>query len=218
VAKVLIGVLSCERDAKFHQQFRDMCLKGCPVDHRFFVAGSCPVDGSDVVRLAAEDSNGPEKVRLMHRWTLESDYDFLFKCDIDTFIHVPRLLASNFEAYDWTGGGSPQRPYGGSGYWLSRKAMTSLKNGEEFNTLRPWDEDWYVGDNLTKFGFKAHIDSRYHSKTNIGPEPSNDIITSHWYAEHQSFSGPVAPPPRLIFASERLSQFPKYFLKAQEIA
>lgn len=184
--KTLIAVLSCERDRWAHDQARQTWLKSCPVDYRFFVGIESFATHDDEVKLNEPDASGTLKMRAVFQRALEQDYDYLFKCDIDTYVHVPRLLKSGFEQHDWVANGNPLRPYGGSGYWLSRKALVLLQQGSDQNTARPYNEDWWVGDNLRKFGLTPHIDKRYHSDTGEGPRKSNDLITSHWYGKRQS--------------------------------
>lgn len=215
--KILIAILSCARDQWAHQQVRETWLKSCPVDYRFFVGRECLKVDSDEVALDENDSVHTDKVRAMIRWAINNGYDYIFKCDPDTYVCVPRLLKSGFEKYDWSGGGNPQMPYGGSGYWLSQKAMAALEQGTDDGVRRPQAEDQWIGHNLDRLGFVSYIDARYNSLTSDGPQLNNDIITSHQYARFESYSGPIAPPPILIFSDERLKLIRTYHEKAQEI-
>lgn len=218
--KILIGVLSCARDKRWHQLIRDTWLEESPVDYRFFFGRDCEVTADDELKLEASDGTQTSSVREFVRFALEHDYGYVFKCDIDTYVHVPRLLASEFETHDWSGGfGSLQTgPYGGSGYWLSVDAMKDvLKWGRDDLTPRPWDEDKWIGAALIKAGRTPYLDFRYHSDTSEGPEKSNNLITAHWYAERQVYSGPVEPSPMLVSSSRRLGLIREYHQKAQEI-
>jgi hypothetical protein len=210
--KVLIAILSCERDYWAHRLVRDTWLKNSSVSYGFFVGEGCTVKELDEVKLQVSDGDVTAKVRAIITFALTGGYDYLFKCDIDTYVCLSRLLKSGFEKHDWVG------TYGGSGYWLSRVAMLALQEGKDENTERPHDEDWWVGDNLRKFGFVSHVDVRFNSATDEGPQIDNDIITSHWYAKQEPYSGSVPMPPTLVFSKQRLALIPKYYEKAKEIA
>jgi hypothetical protein len=208
--KVLIAILSCKRDQVFHQQARETWLKDCPVDYKFFLG--CPVIASDEVRVQAPDTYrlNADKMKRVVEYALEKEYDFLFKCDIDTYVCVPRLLKSEFEKHDFIGFNGN---YGGSGYWLSRKAMSILV---DCPTVRPGDrcrllDDGWVGYSLSQHGIFPFQDKRYHSLTKEGPTSENDLITSHWYSDHN------CNPERVIKSKERLNLIPSLHLRAKEI-
>ncbi len=197
--KILIAILSCERDRWAHDQARRTWLKDCLVEYKFLLGTACLSPKVDEIILPVPDVNGTLKIRSVVSQALSQGY-----------VCVSRLLNSGFEQRDWTG------RYGGSGYWLSRKAMLALQEGKDENTERPHDEDAWVPDNLIKFGFTPHIDTRYNSSTDLGPQVDNDIITSHLYARQEPYSGPIAPPPSLVFSKERLNNLVlKYHEKAK---
>lgn len=222
--KVLIAIMSCARDKNLgaHDLVR-RTWKVADVDSvhtRFFVGDGCSVDSADEIQVRADDANHTAKVKAIFSWALGQDYDYVFKCDTDTYVHVPRLLSSGFEQHEWSGGyGSLDKgPYGGSGYWICRNLMQRvLQDGLDSRTARPWDEDRWIGENLIALGYRPCLDKRYNSDTKEGPEKNNGVITAHWYAERQSYSGPVEPPPVLVSSTRRLSLFDEHFKKAQEI-
>src|SRR5208282_981749 len=68
------------------------------------------------------------KVKEAFRWAVAHNYDYVFRCDTDTFINIPRLLASWFEKFDYMGRqlGVPKVNgycYGGPGFFVNRKAL-----------------------------------------------------------------------------------------------
>lgn len=216
--KILIGILACKRDREYEQIVRDTWLKRFPVGHIFFIDQKPhSVDygffvGHEVVGLAADEISLPcpdgrgirdavPKTHALVQYAWLNNYDFLFKCDLDTYVHVPRLLASGFENYDWSGYG---QPYGGSGYWLSRKAMEQLLD-KPTNTLIC--EDWWVAGHLEREGFVAHQDDRYHSKGYKGPESGRPAITFHLYT-HEDGSN--------VHWQERINSFKKICLNPRE--
>ncbi len=123
----------------------------------------------------------PAKTQAICRWARE--YDFLFKCDTDTYASIVRLLASGFEQYDYSGfvrddGFKPEYCYGPA-YWLSKKAMNILADADwaAYPSVYPTCEDVMVGAILNAHGITPHHDPRYALYHDVLPE--NDIITSH---------------------------------------
>jgi hypothetical protein len=202
--RVLIGILTCKRDREYEQLIRDTWLRRCSVDYGFFLGQErTPAKATDEVILNCPDGRGIRdavpKTKALIQYAWDNNYDYLFKCDIDTYVHVPRLLSSGFEKYDWSGYG---QPYGGSGYWLSRKAMQPLLDKEIISEC----EDWWVAEHLIAAGFTPHQDARYHSKTRLGPQPDNDLITSHLYVDGQN----------IINWKERMNMIREYHSKSGE--
>ena len=123
------------------------------------------------------------KVREVVRWAYDQGYDHLFKVDTDTYVDIPRLLASGFEAHDYAGHPFPRDGWmqasGGAGYWLSRRAMEVLKDAPVTNIY----EDTWVGEVLCASGIRLHPDERYRvcfpRHFEEGPRPANNRITSH---------------------------------------
>lgn len=134
----------------------------------------------------------PFKVREIFRWASLQEYDYIFKVDTDTYVDVPRLLASGFNQADYIGTpfavGDLNYASGGAGYWLSRRAYSLLLDAP---ISIPWDDIW-VGQNLHAQGIHLHVDTRYNvcSPHNFwsGPRPDNDAITSHLGFSPEPFS------------------------------
>ena len=137
--KILIAISSCARDAQngYNQAVRDTWIKDLTCDYKFMVGETDIQLKDDEVRLPCPDDylSLPYKTLETYRWALENGYDFIFKCDTDTFIRPEKLLSGDFHLYDYYGSfngpiGVPGVVYnscyswtsGGSGYWVSRKA------------------------------------------------------------------------------------------------
>jgi len=43
------------------------------------------------------------KVRKMHQWALDHGFEYVYKCDVDTYVDLERLMRSGFEQHDFTG-------------------------------------------------------------------------------------------------------------------
>lgn len=117
---------------------------------------------NDEVFLGVPDgySSLPQKVKAIYQWALGKGYDYVFKCDDDTFLYLDRLMASGFEGHDYLGYCYPSHGNyisGGTGYWLSRKAMEILALSDP----EGWAEDKWVGLTLGKHGIKPTRDARY---------------------------------------------------------
>jgi hypothetical protein len=160
--KVLIAILSCHALRHYEQAQRDTWIKDIPegVDHRFFLGRSTTEQGADEVFLSTGDafSDITEKAVAVFRWALEQGYDFVFKADLDTLVRPMALLASGFEQHDYSGGQNSFFASGGSGYWLSRRAM-------QYVVARPVvpgpTEDVHVGQAVRDNGLELHSDLRY---------------------------------------------------------
>lgn len=91
-----------------------------------------PADGyprqplSDEVFLEVPDGYDSliQKTTAVCKWATEHDFEFLFKCDTDTWVYAERLLIEMMEnAFDYAGYRHANVCSGGPGYFLSREAM-----------------------------------------------------------------------------------------------
>lgn len=201
--KPLIAIHACHKYADLRQAQRETWVAkwGHLVDIRWFV-GRPAGDEPNVVYLDIPDDfvSLGMKTRGSAAWALQHSYTNMLKCDDDTFIHVPRLLASGFEKYQYTGrpctAGAFTYAQGGAGYWLGPEALQIVADTtNEWWVLKPHMhntfEDLGTGI-LMKFNkIGLHPDLRYfHATTNDRgfPTPDNNIITAHkcnrWRHEH----------------------------------
>ena len=192
--RVLIAIPSCARDYYMHQIIRDSWAKNSPVDVLFFLG-----NGSQMTKLEPDEINLytpddwdglPRKTQLICRYAAAGNYDFIFKADTDSYVHIPRLLASGFEKYHYSGCCGEKAneypdscfPANGGGYWLSRRSFQYL--AERMNLgLGKNCEDWCVFLSLMKgAGIFVHHDPRYAANRptpGLAPSADNDFIILH---------------------------------------
>ena len=171
--KLLVAVKSCQADLDkgCHDVIRTTWGKDFRglADVRFFVGAEFKKYQSDEIHLNCRDDYNslPWKTRAICQWAVGKAIDYLFLCDVDTFLLPRKLLTCGFENYDYAG--KIDRlgetfPYeatnrdgvrefyprcyswasGGYGYFLSRKAFTVIAD-----TLpKGWAEDLWVGQVL----------------------------------------------------------------------
>jgi hypothetical protein len=109
-------------------------------------------------------------------------FDYLFKCDDDTYISLPRLRAFDPAGRDYIG--AEWRPgvgyaSGGAGYLLSRRAAMIV--AERFESYPTGAEDLLVGRILAAAGIELSIDPRFvpFGSADRRPRADNDLITAH---------------------------------------
>lgn len=175
--RAVIAIPSRQENVEKRQACRDTWLRHCesPVSYFFFLGTTAQTTVADEIRLDCPDGFLSHKVQAMCQFAFDQGYDYLFKCDDDTYVNVPRLLASGFEQHDYVGRSCGIHAHGGAGYWLSRKAMSVLAMASKSD----WpSEDRWVGRTLTAAGVSILGDYRY-SHRNAVPEKNNDVITAH---------------------------------------
>jgi hypothetical protein len=142
-----------------------------------------PMDDEVLLSVPYDFKHLPFKVREIFRWAYEREYDYIFKCDTDTYVDIPRLLNSGFENFDYIGTpfyiNEEQYASGGAGYWISKRGYSLLLNSP---IQIPWDDIW-AGQELRKHGITMQVDTRYNvcmpHNFLAGPRPDNNSITSH---------------------------------------
>lgn len=146
----------------------------------------------------------PQRTRAFCQWAIErDDWDYLFKCDDDTYVAMPRLvrypLTADYIGAEWTPGVGYAS--GGAGYFLSRKAAEAVAL---HLTRKEGPEDVYVRDALASQGIPFTRDQRFVALGNeeLRPRTDNDLITLHcvpsvpaalFYQTHQECTG-LEPP------------------------
>ena len=178
-AKPLIMVMCCKAKMDRIEAIRQTWLQDARdlgIDVRFFYGhGFTPssfvppvtiedTTGKLTVSLPCDDSYEalPTKVKMAFAWAVDHGYTNALKIDDDTYCVPNRLLTSGFEANDWIGriNHQPDGHYcsGGSGYWLSKKAMEIVANAKLDGD---WAEDREIGRILRNAGIKPTNDKRY---------------------------------------------------------
>jgi hypothetical protein len=191
--RVLVAILACHspEDAILRAISRETWLPNLTCDYRFYMGLGSGSYVSDELTLAVPDDylGLPHKSRALFKWALAKGYDYVFKCDTDTYVCPPRLLSSGFEQHDYSGfyrGQGPSYASGGA-YWLSRRAMHVLTKraprmitdvGDATRRSR-WGEDFQVGNALMGQGIYCHNDDRYEMVD--GPQKKNNVISLHLF-------------------------------------
>jgi hypothetical protein len=131
----------------------------------------------DELVVDADDSYDyvPEKLKLAYQWVLDNGYDYVFQCDVDTYVAVPRLLESGFQGKDYIGNCYNYYAQGGAGYWLSARSVRA--HVEDTTILPKWSDVW-CGDVLRRAGIGLVHDDRYWP-WGARSEDLKNIITVH---------------------------------------
>jgi hypothetical protein len=129
---------------------------------------------SDEVVLPVPDDyvHLPVKVRGIFRWAYGQGYDFVFKCETDTYVNLERLLTSGFEQHDFIGGPNGRNIAGGSGWWVSRRTMSQVVE----HRIDGYADDCWFPTLAQARGITLTHDSRY------SDEPvttDNNLISTH---------------------------------------
>ncbi len=183
--KIMIGALSA---ADYHHR-RQACLETW--------ANVSDRDDVDVVFLVGKQDCGlprregpilycpcpddydslPQKTRWFCLWALVNcQFEYLFKCDDDTYVDIPRLLTCGVTA-DYAGYNIAGYASGGAGYLLSKNAAISVV-GRLFEATGA--EDRLVQCVLGQAGIPYTPDGRFHAYDNAWPTEHNSLITSHY--------------------------------------
>jgi hypothetical protein len=202
--RILVGICSCRRNGAKRQAVRDTWLRNLPsgVAALFYVgeAGSC--DESGMVCLPAPDDYQGlvVKVHAFYRYALSHyQFDYLFKCDDDTYLHAERLLKLPRDGYDFIGSihlKSCGWASGGAGYLMSR-AMVERLVAEPTGELRG-PEDVYFSRRARASGLAWHATEVLHPHADRVPELENDLVTAHWCGTAEMrriHAGLIGEPP-----------------------
>lgn len=191
--RVLIGALS----GRIYEDRRERCRQtwmrdatAMGVDAFFLMAADDgPRRDGDILYIPGHDAYDflPQRTLWFCRYALErDDWDWLFKCDDDTYVCMTRLLAAveeysrqpnvSYVGAEWTPGvnyGS-----GGAGYLINRQCARIIAS-EMLNPIG--SEDMMVGQHLGRRRHYLTIDQRFvpYGNENLRPKPDNDLITLH---------------------------------------
>lgn len=181
---ILVAICSChgysERRSAVRETWMSQNVEG--ITPLFFVGkGSCAEP--DTICVEADDSYEalPEKVVGFFRWAIENhDFEWLFKCDDDTYLALDRLSSIIDPRYDLIGDPSVDNrgaPSGGAGYLLSRRAVSRLI---EDNLPKFGAEDLIVGHAIQGYGLPTLSRRVLSMDSRSRPTPENDVVTAHW--------------------------------------
>lgn len=188
---VIVGICSHYHAGERREAIRNTWLKHPfsrqEIDYRFFIGGdNIPEDNrDDIVALGSPDSYDylPRKCYDFYKWCSEHyDFDFIFKCDDDTFLAIERLMT--LPDYDYGLIGDPSTkvsgrlaPSGGAGYFLSKNLVKDLLTIEIPET---GCEDLVFGKLALSLGYECKADERLCLHAGKPPLPDNDMVSCHW--------------------------------------
>ena len=139
---IVVGICSCHGTGDKRKAVRSTWLAhpAQNVECMFFVGGNRVPEGEeeDTVGLDAPDGYNelPAKVKSFFRYALENyEFEWLFKCDDDTYLELSRLTSLIDEDYDLIGDAMValrNSPSGGAGYLLKRSMVEKLVNAPGF--------------------------------------------------------------------------------------
>lgn len=203
-ARVLVLVCSCHEFVDRCPHFRDAAgqytqrravrstwMRRLPpgMQSVFFV-GEVPhrrISEPKVVQLPCPDDyeHLPRKSREVFRWALENQvFDWVFKCDDDTFVQPERLaalVAGGLDARCLYGGREPKgrnRPSGGAGYLLHRSMLERIVADPAWPDCGA--EDVEVARAVSRAGGGIVLDARFNSCPAPAPTVDNELVTAHW--------------------------------------
>lgn len=170
--ETLIGVITCERDAKWLAACRETWLKDVPTTMDVVIADATFMpDG-----IPDSYENLPHKTKTLARYAWEKGYRNLIKCDVDTYVR-PKLIVIPEAQYAgrWRGPSSPWPQPGvperaknaadycsGGIYFLRKRAIQIIA---EMDATQDIAEDRLVGNTLLGYGIRAHGLTGYCSST-----------------------------------------------------
>ncbi|MDR0536296.1 MAG: hypothetical protein LBG65_08145 [Puniceicoccales bacterium] len=176
----------------------------------FHGKGANPTENpEDTVELAAKDGYDflPGKVLEFFRHALEHfDFEWLFKCDDDTYLAVDRLPSLLEKDVDFIGDAmlaKRRAPSGGAGYLMSREIVEKLTRFPNLPQTGP--EDLLLGRIIVD-----KLKARWHSTPKLchdhsrAPRPGNDIVSSHWCTPQRLLrlhNGYQSPPDAIYEAT-----------------
>lgn len=138
----------------------------------------------DMLVLPAPDDYNhlPAKVVAFFRHALgHYDFQWLFKCDDDTYIDLSRLPSLPQEGIDHMGNRMCEHRNevsGGAGYFLSRAMVEQLVAA---NDIPPTGaEDVLVTQAVARRQGKIVFTERLYFACDAYPLPGNDLVTAHW--------------------------------------
>jgi hypothetical protein len=184
---ILIAVEGCEAHRERFEVIDKTWANGHPFIHGNHVATMAYFTG-DMLGVPDDYLSLPQKTKAICKEAKNYMYDFMLVCDTDTYLSVPRFLASGFENYDYTGFVQTWLPVpycSGPSYCLSKKSIQTLveTNWKQFEVKdHATDEDVMVGSVLFHRGIRYHHDDRYVNPAGVLPE--NDVISYHLTFHH----------------------------------
>lgn len=189
---ILVGVCSSLKHPERRSVLRETWLQHPQpgIECRFFIGGQeHPQKENDVIILDCPDDyeHLPLKILAFFRYALENyDFEWLFKCDDDTYVALDRLLDLPDEKYSLIGDISLRdrlAPSGGAGYMLPRSMVEKIVASSDVPETGA--EDLIYGKIALDLGAIPFATERLCLHNGRYPLPDNDTITSHWCSPEQ---------------------------------
>lgn len=183
--KLLIGICTCQANAAKREAVRDTWMPSGTDVQAYFFAGAGPDAESDMIRLNVTDDYAhlPAKVGAFYRHVLEHyEFDWLFKCDDDTYVAVERLIEL-ITTHDLVGNeflnrrGPNKFASGGAGYLLSRRMVEKLAENMSLAAVGP--EDVIFTGAALFAGATWRATARLGWNANRIPRRENDQVSCH---------------------------------------
>jgi Galactosyltransferase len=183
--RILIGICSCGRYGERREAIRQTWLRTLPagVTALFFIGRESASDRDGLISLAVPDDyqNLTQKVHGFFRYALAHyDFDYLFKCDDDTYVHGVRLLNEIRPGVGLLGSmqlRSAGYASGGAGYLLSREMVEKLAVDLPPN---PGAEDVFFSSRSASTGLRLESTPAFQGFGDQSPEVANAFATGHW--------------------------------------
>lgn len=185
--RILVGICSAHGYYERRRAVRETWLKHSQegVECLFFLGGDVPErEREDTIGLDAPDSYAclPAKVLAFFRYALEHyEFDWLFKCDEDTYLDLSRLPELADPQYGIVGDALLKRrgaPSGGAGYLLKREIVEKIAAGRDVPPTGA--EDLIFGKLALEAGAVPHSTPRLYMSNTHYPARDNDMVSAHW--------------------------------------
>ena len=197
---ILVGVCSCHGARARREACRETWLSRIPdgIAYKFFLGkktkgktdegeddDGSEEDMSDVVQLDVNDSYIflPAKGIAFYQFALEHyNFDWLFKCDDDSYVALDRLETLCKDDCDMVGDISVLRrgaPSGGAGYLMRRQLVEKFVQHEK-EIPETGAEDLIFGSMTRSLGARMRADNRLNLGNAPSPRYNNDVVSCHW--------------------------------------
>jgi hypothetical protein len=204
---MIIAICSCHKNVAKRNAIRESWASELPpnVTARFFVGNgpdSCAEEDTLCLEAPDEYDGLPAKVMAFFRHALDHvKFDYLFKCDDDTFVAVPRLLELLEESPCLVGNYrllTDGFASGGAGYLLGRRWVEAVLRD---SSIPPTGcEDVLLTQAAIRAGALPMVSHRLTADMSDFPALDNNTITAHWCGptEMRMIHAMLMSPHRLI--------------------
>lgn len=184
---ILVGICSAQGYYERRKTVRDTWFKHPQegVECLFFLGGDVPErEKKDTIGLDTNDSYHclPEKVLAFFKYALEHyEFDWLFKCDEDTYLDLSRLPELVDTHYGIIGDISLEKrhsPSGGAGYFLSREIVEKIVARKDVPLCGA--EDIIFGKLALEEGAVPFATPRLFMSNTKYLSAHNDMVSVHW--------------------------------------